>query len=186
MQSGMEMEMSMENLESLRQILHGLIKLSFDQEGIMTDFVPIQQTDPKYIQLSQNQLKIKDDAKVLEDSLLALGKRDPMLGSVVTREVGDLNDHIDKSMENIRERRKGNASSEMQLSMTSINNLALLLNDHFDMLMDAMANAKPGSGKKKKKGQQQSLGEIQQKLNNQIEQIKKGGQSGRQLSEELS
>ena len=186
MQSTMEMEMNMENLESLRQILHGLIKLSFDQEGLMKDFIPIQQTDPKYIQLSQNQLKIKDDAKVLEDSLLALGKRDPMLGSVVTREVGDLNDHIEKSMENIRERRKGNASSEMQLSMTSINNLALLLNDHFDMMMDAMANAKPGSGKKKKKGQQQSLGEIQQKLNNQIEQIKKGGQSGRELSEELS
>jgi len=185
MQSSMEMEMNMENIESLRQILHGLIKLSFDQESLMKDFIPIQQTDPKYIQLSQNQLKVKDDAKILEDSLLALGKRDPMLGSVVTREIGDLNDHIEKSMENIRERRKGNAGSEMQLSMTSINNLALMLNDHFDMMMDMMANAKPGSGKKKKKGQQ-SLGEIQQRLNNQIEQIKKGGQSGRELSEELS
>ena len=186
MQSAMEMEMNMENLESLRQILHGLIKLSFDQESLMKDFVPIQQTDPRYIQLSQNQLKLKDDAKVLEDSLLALGKRDAMLGSVVTREVGALNDHIEKSMENIKERRKGNASSEMQLSMTSINNLALMLNDHFDMMMDMMANAKPGSGKKKKKGQQ-SLGEIQQRLNNQIEQMKKGsGQSGREMSEELA
>ncbi len=182
MQNAMEMDMNMENIESLRQILHGLIKLSFDQESLMKDFVPIQQTDPKYIQLSQNQLKIKDDAKILEDSLLALGKRDAMLGSVVTREVGELNDHIEKSMDNIRERKKGNASSEMQLSMTSINNLALMLNDHFDMMMDMMANSKPGSGKKKKKG----LGEIQQRLNNQIEQMKKGGQSGRQLSEELS
>lgn len=184
MQNAMEMDMNMENIEALRQILHGLIKLSFDQESLMKDFVPIQQTDPKYIQLSQNQLKIKDDAKILEDSLLALGKRDAMLGSVVTREVGELNDHIEKSMDNIRERKKGNASSEMQLSMTSINNLALMLNDHFDMMMDMMANAKPGSGKKKKG--QQSLGEIQQRLNNQIEQMKKGGQSGRQLSEELS
>lgn len=184
-QSSMQMEMDMENLESLRQILHGLIKLSYDQESLMKDFNQVQQTDPKYIQLSQQQLKIKDDSKVLEDSLLALAKRDPFMGSIVTREVGNLNDHVDKAVENIRERRKGNASSEMQLSMTSINNLALMLNDHFDMMMDMMANAMPSKGKGKSKGQK-SLGELQQQLNDQIEQLKNSGKSGRQLSEELA
>jgi hypothetical protein len=88
-------------------------------------------------------------------------------------------------MENIRERRKSNAGSEMQMTMTSINNLALMLNDHFDMMMDMMANAMPSPGKKKK-GKQQSLGEMQQRLNDQIEQIKKGGKTGRELSEEMA
>ncbi len=185
MQNTMQMEIDMENLESLRQILHGLIKLSYDQESLMKSFNQIQQTDPKYIQLSQHQLKIKDDSKVLEDSLLSLAKRDPFMGSIVTREVGELNDHVDKAVDNIRERRKGNASSEMQLSMTSINNLALMLNDHFDMMMDMMANAKPSMGKGKNKGQQ-SLGEMQKQLNEQIEQLKNSGKSGRQLSEELA
>ncbi|MFN7261501.1 MAG: DUF4175 family protein [Cyclobacteriaceae bacterium] len=188
MQSSMEMEMDMANLESLRQILHGLIKLSFDQESVMKDFNQVQQTDPKYIQLSQNQLKIKDDAKVLEDSLLALSKKDPFMGSVVTKEVGELNDHLDKASLNVKERRKPNASSEMQFSMTSINNLALMLNDHFDMMMDMMANAKPGSGKGKgkKKGGQPNLGKLQQQLNQQMQEIKNGGKSGRQLSEEFA
>ena len=188
MQSSMEMEMDMANLESLRQILHGLIKLSFDQESVMKDFNQVQQTDPKYIQLSQNQLKIKDDAKVLEDSLLALSKKDPFMGSVVTKEVGELNDHLDKASVNVKERRKPNASSEMQFSMTSINNLALMLNDHFDMMMDMMANAKPGSGKGKgkKKGGQPNLGKLQQQLNQQMLEIKNGGKSGRQLSEEFA
>ncbi len=185
MQNTMQMEINMENLESLRQILHGLIKLSYDQESLMKSFAQIQQTDPKYIQLSQQQLKVKDDSKVLEDSLLALAKRDPFMGSIVTREVGELNDHIDKAVDNIKERRKGNASSEMQLSMTSINNLALMLNDHFDMMMDMMANAMPSKGKGKSKGQQ-SLGELQQKLNDQIQELKNSGKSGRQLSEELA
>ncbi|HWA35494.1 MAG TPA: WXG100 family type VII secretion target, partial [Cyclobacteriaceae bacterium] len=135
---------------------------------------------------SQNQLKIKDDSKVLEDSLLALAKKDPFMGSVVTREIGELNEHLDKSVENIRERKKSNASTDMQLSMTSINNLALMLNDHFDMMMDMMANAMPSMGKSKKKGQPKSLGEMQQRLNQQIEQIKNSGKSGRQLSEELA
>jgi hypothetical protein len=186
MQGSMEMEMDMANMESLRQILHGLIKLSFDQENLMKDFNQVQQTDPKYIQLAQNQLKVKDDAKVLEDSLLALSKKDPFLGSIVTKEVGELNDHLDKASVNVKERRKANASSEMQFSMTSINNLALMLNDHFDMMMNMMANAKPGKGKGKKKGNQPNLGKLQQQLNQQIQEIKNGGKSGRQLSEEFA
>lgn len=185
MQNSMEMEMDMANLESLRQIIHGLIKLSYDQEAIMKDFGSVQQTDPKYVTLGQQQLKIKDDAKVLEDSLLSLAKKDPFMGSIVTREVGELNDHVDKAVENIRERRKGNAGAEMQLAMTSINNLALMLNDHFDMMMQMMANAKPG-GKPGKKSSNQSLGEMQQMLNQQIEQLKNSGKTGRQLSEELA
>lgn len=184
MQSSMEMEMDMQNLESLRQIIHGLIKLSFDEESLMRDFSSVQQTDPKYIFLSQNQLKLKDDAKILEDSLLALAKKDAFMGSIVTKEVGELNSHIDKSVDNIKERRKANASSEMQFSMTSMNNLALMLNDHYNMMMDMMANAQPGG--KKKKGQQPSLGKMQQMLNQQMEEIKNSGKTGRQLSEEMA
>ena len=186
MQGSMEMEMDEQNLEAMRQIIHGLIKLSFDEEALMKEFIQIQQTDPKYISLSQTQLKLKDDAKVLEDSLLALAKRDPFLGSVITKEVGELNDHMDKTVEHTKERRKGNAGSEMQLSMTSMNNLALMLNDHFDMMMEMMANAKPSMKKGKKKGKQQSLGEMQQQLNQKIEDLKKGGKGGRQLSEEVA
>ena len=185
MQNSMEMEMNMENMESLRHILHGLIKLSFDQERLMKDFSGVQQTDPLYVALSQQQLKIKDDVKVVEDSLLALASRDPFMGSVVTKEVGELNEHMDKAVEQIKERRRSNASSEMQFSMTSINNLALMLNDHFDMMMNMMANAKPGKGKKKS-GKQPNLSQLQMQLNQQMEQLKKGGKSGRELSEEMA
>ncbi len=185
-QSSMEMDIDMENLEALRQIIHGLIKLSFEQEALMKDFGQVQQTDPRYIQLSQNQLKIKDDAKVLEDSLLSLAKRDAFMGSIITKEVGELNGHLDKVADHIKERRKSNAGTEMQLSMTSINNLAVMLDDHYDMMMEMMANAMPAKGKKKGKQQQPSLGQLQQQLNQKIEQLKNGGKSGRQYSEELA
>ncbi len=186
MQASMQMEIDTQNLESLRQIVHGLIKLSFDQENLMKEFNPIQQTDPRYVQLGQNQLKIQDDAKVLEDSLLSLSKRDPALSAAITREIGELNDHINKAVENVKERRKGNASTEMQFSMTSINNLALMLKDHFDMMMQMMANAMPKPGKGKGKGQM-NLGQMQQQLNQKMEQLKNGGgKSGRELSEELA
>ena len=186
MQNSMMMEMQAQNLESLRQIIHGLVKLSFDQENLMKEFNALQQNDPRFNTLAQLQLKLKDDAKVLEDSLLALGKKDPMMGSFITKEVNELNGHMDKVIESNKERRRPQASSEMQLTMTSINNLALMLDDHFDMMMQMMANAKPSMKKSKQKGQKPSLSQMQQQLNQKIEQLKNSGKSGRQLSEELA
>lgn len=186
MQSSMMMEMEMQNLESLRQIIHGLVKLSFDQEGLMSEFNELQQNDPRFNILAQLQLKLKDDAKVLEDSLLALGKKDPMMGSFITREITELNDHLTRVIDANKERRRPQASSEMQLTMTSINNLALMLDDHFDMMMQMMANARPSMKKSNQKGQKPSLGEMQKQLNQKIEQLKNGHKSGRELSEELA
>jgi hypothetical protein len=186
MQSSTMMEMEAQNLESLRQIIHGLVKLSFDQEGLMKEFNELQQNDPRFNNLAQLQIKLKDDAKVLEDSLLALGKKDPMMGSYITKEVNELNNHIEKVIESNKERRRPQASSEMQLTMTSINNLALMLDDHFDMMMQMMANSRPSMKKSKQKGQKPNLSQMQQQLNQKIEQLKNGGKSGRELSEELA
>jgi hypothetical protein len=186
MQNSMMMEMDMQNLESLRQIIHGLVKLSFDQESLMKEFNELQQNDPRFNVLAQNELKLRDDSKVLEDSLLALGKRDPMMGSFITKEIGELNDHMEKVIDANKERKRPQASSEMQMTMTSINNLALMLDDHFDMMMQMMANAKPSMKKSKQKGQKPSLSQMQQQLNEKIQQLKNGGTSGRQLSEELA
>ena len=185
-QSSMSMEIDMQNLETLRHILHGLVKLSFDEESLMKNFNELSQNDPAFNGIAQRQLKLKDDAKVLEDSLLALGKRDPFMGSIVTREIGDLNEHLDKVIEANRERRRPQASGEMQSTMTSINNLALMLDDHFDMMMEMMANAQPSMGKSKKKGDKPSLGQMQQQLNQRIKDLKGSGKSGRELSEELA
>jgi hypothetical protein len=108
------------------------------------------------------------------------------MGSIITKEIGELNEHLDKVIESNNERRRPQASTEMQASMTSINNLALMLDDHFEMMMQMMANAKPAMGKKKQKGQKPSLSEMQQKLNEKIQQLKNSGKTGKQLSEEVA
>ena len=186
-QNAAMMEIDMENLEALRHILHGLIKLSFDQEDLMKKFSELHSNDPRFNSLAENQLQLQDNARVLEDSLLALAKRDPFMGSFVTREVSELNQHLDKVTEANKERKRPQAQSEMQMAMTSINNLALMLDSHFDMMMQMMANAKPGM-KKGKSGKEpkQSLSQLQQQLNERIQELKNSGKSGRELSEELA
>lgn len=185
-QSSMAMEMDMQNIESLRQILHGLVKLSFDQERLMKNLKDLNQSDPRFNNLAQEELKLRDDSKVLEDSLLSLGKRDPFMGSVVNKEIGELNNHIENVIDANSERKRPQAASEMQLVMTSINNLALMLDDHLDMMMQMMANAQPSMKQSKQKGQKPSLSQLQQQLNEKIKDLKGSGKSGRQLSEELA
>jgi hypothetical protein len=55
-------------------------------------------------------------------------------------------------------------------------------------MQQQMAEARPSKGQSKKKGKPSSpsLGELQQKLNQQIQQLKQSNQPGRQQSEELS
>ncbi len=185
MQSSMEMEVMMENMDDLRDIMHNLLTLSFEQEELIDEFKEIQQSDPRFVTLGQEQLKIRDDAQVVEDSLLALAQRVFQLQAFVTREVENMNYHLDKSLEGIKERKKPNATSEQQFAMTAMNNLALLLDDVMEQMQNAMSN--PGKGGKP--GQKQpmpSLSELQQQLNQRIEDLKNSGKTGRELSEELA
>ncbi len=188
MQQSMEMTMMQENLDQLRDILDNLVKLSFDQEAIMDEFKRVNQSDPRFVTLSQEQLQMKDDAQIIEDSLLALADRVFQIASFVTREVDAMNDNMDESIEALRERNKALAVSKQQFTMTSMNNLALLLNDVMQQMQQAMADAQGISkgNEKGKKQQMPGLSELQNELNNKIEQLKKEGKSGRQLSEELA
>ena len=187
---GAEMEEAQQNLDHLRDILENLITLSFDQEELMKSFRGVSQSDPRFIALGQQQLKLKDDAKIIEDSLNALAKKVLQIQSFVTREVADMNTNISQSLVQIKERNVGKATGYQQLTMTSINNLALMLNDALKQMQQQMAQAQAqaGKGKSKKQGKPQpgDMSGLQQGLNQKIEELKKGNQSGRGLSEELA
>ncbi len=188
MMASMEMQAMSENLQHLRAIVENLVKLSFDQEYVMKEFRGVSQSDPRFVTLSQKQLKIKDDAVIIEDSLLSLAGRVFQIQSFVTRELDDMNDNIEKSLQALKDRHKSEAITSQQYSMTSINNLALLLDDVLQQMMQAMAEAM-GTPQKGNKGQQQqmpALSELQQQLNNKINELKKSGKSGRELSQQLA
>ena len=187
MQQSMQMESLQENMDNLRNILDNLITLSFDQENVMKDFRDVKQNDPRFIDLSQEQLKLSDDAQIIEDSLLALADRVFQIQSFVTREVKDMNSYMDGSMESLRERQQYKAISQQQFAMTSINNLALLLNDVLGQMQQQMADAMGNPQQKQGNSRQNmNMSELQKQLNQQIQELQKSGKSGRALSEELA
>lgn len=188
-----EMEEMDENIDNLRDILENLIHLSFEQERVMKDFRGVNLQDPRFIKLAQDQLKLQDDAKVIEDSLYALAKRVMQIQTFVTRELNDMKFHMTESTRYIRERRLNMATSKQQFAMTSMNNLSLMLSQTLQQMQAAMmAMSGQGQGNKKGKGKKpgQSMGDLQQQLNKRIQQLQKGqgqgGMGGRQMSEQLA
>ncbi|MBJ6117631.1 DUF4175 family protein [Pontibacter sp. BT310] len=188
MMNSMSMAGMEQNLDNLRDILENLIKLSFDQEAVMKSFRSVNQSDPRFIALSQEQLNLRDNAKVIEDSLFSLSKKVFQIQSFVTREVAAMNQSMDNSMQELRDRNVSKATAQQQLAMTSMNNLALMLNDALKQMQQAMQNMQGGMAGKQKGNQKKpgGLGEMQDALNKKIEDLKKGGKSGKALSEELA
>lgn len=188
--SSMSMEQEAEDEQALRDILNNLLQLSFDQEELMRDLEKIKQNNPQYIELSQRQRKLKDDAKMIEDSLLALSKRQPDIESVVNREIAAINSNMERSiglMGKREDRFAPEIASRQQFSMTSINNLALMLNESLNQMQanckkQAGSCSKPGTCKKPGHGAKSGDGKMsmkQQQLKKQMEEMLKSMEKGK-------
>ena len=187
-QNEMNEEQASEDMQAIRQLLSNLIKLSFDQEALMAKVKTTSINDPQYISLARTQKKLRDDSKLIEDSLLALSKRNPKISPQVNKEITNINMNMDRAQSSLGERNTSEARNREQQAMASVNNLALLLNEALEAMM-AEANAqnkakcsggvckKPGNGKKNKPGMS-SLRSMQEGLNQQMKAIKQGGKAG--------
>ena len=190
MQNTMGMEQQMENLDFLRDLVDNLVTLSFNQEDLMNEFKEIRQSDPRFVELSQKQLDLKDDSRIIQDSLVSLSKRVFQISSFVMRELSEMNRQMDGSLDALKEKRLSQATGKQQFTMTSINNLALLLDDVLQQMQQQMAQQmgmnQSGKGKGKNQPMPGGLSDLQKQLSEQIQQLRQSGKSGRALSEELA
>ncbi|WP_442589623.1 DUF4175 family protein [Pedobacter sp. AW31-3R] len=168
-QESTEMESNL-NAEELRMLLQHLLYNSFEQEKLMLKLKKMPNNDPSYVGSVQQQRGIKDNMKTIADSLSSLSKRIPQIESTVNEEMQKINFNIDKSLEHLGERHTAEGLKNQQYTMTSINNLSLMLNEVLDQLEKNKKNGK-GGGKSGKKTMQQ-LQQMQEKLNKNMQQAK--------------
>jgi hypothetical protein len=165
----------------------------------MSEFTAIDNKDPNYNKLGHIQRKLKDDAKMVEDSLFALSKRVPQISAAVNHEINLVNENMGKALEGVPERKTPQITSSQQYVMTSFNNLALMLDEALKQMQMQSANSKPGSGSCNKPGGSGSkpkpsagqLKKMQEGLSKQLEELKKQGKNqgkssgqGQQLSQQ--
>lgn len=168
-QAGSEEENKV-NAQELRKLLENLLSTSFEQEKVMIALRKMGAADPAYVSQAQKQHMIRDNMKIIADSLFSLSKRVPQIESTVNTEVEKINFNIGKALDFLGDRRTSEANRSQQFTMTSLNNLALMLNEALEQLQNAMKNAKGGKGKQKQSMQQ--LQQMQEQLNKNMQQAK--------------
>jgi hypothetical protein len=185
MESG-EMEQMEEDMKALRQLLENLVGLSFDQEDLIDEFGRTETNTPRYVDLVQRQFKLKDDFRLVEDSLHALSKRVFQIESFVTEKVTDIKTDIRKSIKQLEERRIPQAANHQQRTMKNTNDLALMLSEVMNQMQQQMSGMmagnqmcnKPGGSGQQGKVPKDKLSQGQQSLNDQLKQMKKRMQQG--------
>jgi hypothetical protein len=143
MQSG-KMAQMQEDMQMLRQLLENLVTLSFDQENLINEFSAVEVSTPRYVALVQDQYKIKDDFKVVEDTLQALSKRVSQIEGFVQEKVSDIKINLRKGLEQLEDRNKVLSSDHQQRTMTYLNDLALMLSEVMNQMQQQMSAMMPG------------------------------------------
>ena len=176
----------------MREILENIIQLSKDQEGLIEEMNKLNGYSPQYVELAKKQKITKDNAKIIEDSLLALSKRVPEISSFINREVTKLNDNLDKSVAGFGVRNFMEIRTRQQYAMTHANNLAVMLSQVLNQMQQQNQQAKskksgkgkpkpkPGEGKGSKPLTMSQIKKMQEELNKQLrEGMNKKGEAGK-------
>lgn len=185
-----QQEQAEEDMNAMRALLENLLRFSFNQESLMEDLKTVDVNNPKFLKMSQQQRKLKDDAKVLEDSLLALSKRVMKISSTVNEQITDIHANAEKAIGNLQERQVQVARANQQYIMTAVNNLALLLSESLDQQQQQMmqqpsnsACKKPGQGKPKPGPSAGDVKKMQEKLAKQLQEMKGKLENGKKPGE---
>lgn len=197
MQSAMESgdsEQAMEDVKTLRQLLENLVKLSFDQEDLMKFMEGAVINTPPFVQGIQKQFKLRNDFKVIEDTLVALSNRNSDIESFVMDKVTEVKYNFKQGLELLEERNIPQGSEKQRRVMKNLNDLALMLSESLENAQQQAASGMPGSQMCKKPGNsqgskpgkkpmdkitegQQGLGEKLQKMGEKIKNGKDGNSS---------
>ena len=184
MEMNMEAQQDEANQASLRNILNNLVELSFEQEDLMGKVTGNHQNNLQYADIAHSQKELQDKASTIADSLYALSKRAPQMEGIVNQEMTKINYNMQEAIKFMEDRQASQTASRQQYSMTSINNLALMLNNVLAAMQAQSKNHSPGAGSCNKPGGMGSkpsmsdLQKMQESLSKQLDKMKNAMQKG--------
>ncbi len=188
-----EMEQLEEDIAALRQLLENLLTLSFDQEATMQRFARAPINTPPFVELVQRQAKIRNDFRIVEDSLRAIASRNFQIEGIILEKVSEINTGFRSSLDELEERRVTQANEYQQRTMKALNDLALMLSEVLNNMQADQNSGMPGTGACRKPGKEGSgkegktpkdkitkgQGELNEQMKGLKERLEKGqGQSG--------
>lgn len=194
MMAGNMQQQNAENMNDLRQILDNLVRFSFDQEELMNNFREVSRTDPKYVEYGTVQKELHDNFEVINDSLVALAKRTPQIGSYVDKGVTEVYKNLTEAEKAIQQRYTSQVITRQQFVMKGANDLALLLSEVLESMQNQMAMGSGGGTPQQQQQQQQggqegsipdiqNMQQQQQSLKQMLEQMLQQMQQGQGMGQ---
>ncbi len=151
MESGEE-EAHEEDMKALRQLLENLVTLSYEEENLIEELKTSVTNTPRYVEHTKYQFKLKEDFELISDSLYALTKRIDKIESFVTEKLVETERRMEKSIDDLENRKKADASISQRRVMTNLNDLALMLAESMQDMQEQMGMSMPGNQQCNKPG----------------------------------
>ena len=191
-----------EDINSLRQVLNNIIRTSFRQEELLQGTAKTDIQDPAMRSIIQRQFNMRDNLKMIEDSISAIARRQVMVEPFITKQVTKINQSQEQIMDllnNTQEptlqyyykNRNSQISSQQQFVMTSLNDLGLMIAESIKKMQQKQKegnssgnkNCKNGncssSGSKPSSKPSKSMRQMQEQLNKQLEEARKKMEEGK-------
>lgn len=197
-----EEENQAEDADFIRLLLKSTVRVSLHQEDLMEELGKTKLNDPRYAEQIRKQAALNMEIRFVADSLNAIAKRQPQVALSTHQEVKNIllysRETLDLllAMNNVYYQyyntTNSRALARQQYTMTSLNNLALLLSESLDRMQQQMnMKGSSGSSKKKQKGKPQMScpkpGENSQSMPMpSIQQMQQGKKSLQQMQQELN
>ncbi len=168
------------NLGAMKHILYSMVNLSENQEELTRETSTIESGSRAFVEKARQQKNIERQFSQLADSLTAVASDIPMISSRIMRQKNELARRMDRSVEQLAERNKSNATTAERQVLSGINELSSMLASLIDKL-EKMSQKGQGGGSgnmsmqqmvkqlKQMSGQQQKLNKMMQKMMNQMQ-----------------
>lgn len=179
---GGDMEQLEEDVAMLRQILDNLVAFSFSQEKLMDKFKVFKIGSPAFNKNLKLQQDLKLQFKHIDDSLFAMSLRNPKIGEIITKEIGNTQYNLDKSIESLADAQIPKGVSHQQYTVSYANKLANSLAETLTNMQMSMSSS--GSGKPKPgKGDGMQLPDIIKKQESLAKKMQDGLKKGKNPGE---
>lgn len=166
-----------EDAHLVRILLENVVRASHQQEALMKELGAINKDDPSLSSKIVQQKELSSNFEMIEDSLRAMGLRQPSIQNFVFDELATIDRHTENALKQMGELKFSRAVSFQQSALMSMNNLALMLAESLRDMENMMSSSscKTGSQKPKpgKQGSQsmQQLKDLQEKLGQQLKKL---------------
>ncbi len=178
-----QMQANLEDIQLLKKLEQELLDFSFNTEKLYKKIESLTNNSPVFTKIQSQFSELKAEFSIIQDSLLALAKRNPQINEPVNTELRKINQSFSKAVKGFEKQQKMQTLTEIRQILTSANNLTLLLSEINQQLQKMLKNSMPSAGKAsnpQNSSNFQSLNQLQQQLEQQLKNILKQLQNAKQ------